>query len=163
MEQLPPRKANKMNVKLQSIFHKVELLIILLSGFWVQLYAGSISGNTQAGATTNYTFQFSYGAGDTLFPDSQVDIEFPAGFNVSGVLIASSPDINGGFSVNPTGQIIEITRDATGDTLAPSSYEISFGIVTNPTTVVSAQNVKPALCHLQYRPLPPRQNTKPVL
>ena len=77
---------------------------------------------------------FTLAVGDTLFPDEVITITYPANFDVSGVLLASSTTIDGGFTASPSGQNIIVTRDATGDTVTNQAVEISFGTVINTTT-----------------------------
>ncbi|MCH7674806.1 hypothetical protein IH879_07625, partial [candidate division KSB1 bacterium] len=108
--------------------------IILASA--VLARAGTItSADLTAGATGNYTFEFTLGATDVLANNEQIDIAFPAGFDVSSVSSISSTNIDGGFTVSVLGQIITITRDGTGTPISNGTFDITFGPVTNITSI----------------------------
>ena len=90
--------------------------------------------DNKAGATTLYEIDFTTASTDTLFPDGKIFVIFSSGFDLSGVSIASSSTINGGFSVTTNSDTVKITRDGTGDTLLAGSWDISFANVVNNTS-----------------------------
>ena len=114
-------------------------LLVFTDGAFAQ---GSISDtDLTAGATTNYTYNFTVGAAETLLPTEVITVTFPSagtGFDVSNVLIAGSTSIDGGFTASPSGQNVIITRDGTGTSVTNQTVEITFGVVTNPTTIAGS-------------------------
>ncbi|RKY90590.1 hypothetical protein DRQ15_07060, partial [candidate division KSB1 bacterium] len=91
--------------------------------------------DNKAGATTLYEIDFTTASTDTLFPDGKIFVIFDSsGFDLSGVSIASSSKIHGGFLVTTNSDTVKITRDGTGDTLLAGSWDISFANVVNNTS-----------------------------
>ena len=116
------------------------LCFCLLISFIPQSAFGTVDSvspsDSSAGATVIYTINFT--TTDTLPPDGKIVVTFTSsGFDLSGVMIASSDSINGGFSVSTTSTTVTITRDATGDTTLPGSLDISFANVVNHTNADS--------------------------
>lgn len=87
--------------------------------------------NNRGGQQSIYILNFSIL--DTIPPGAQWEINFPAGFDLSKVLLAGSNSINGGFSVQVTGQNILISRSGQGFPLrAGINYDLAFANVNNP-------------------------------
>lgn len=87
--------------------------------------------NPEAGAASLYTLEFNLA--DTLYPDAQFEVAFPAGFDVSKVTIAGSKAINGGFAVKVEGQKVLVTRKGEGAVKLPGEkVDVMFAVITNP-------------------------------
>jgi hypothetical protein len=111
------------------------LLILLFStSLGAQTSADSVrvnALNSEAGATSLYTLEFTLA--DTLYPDAEVEVVFPPGFDVSKVTIAGSKAVNGGFEVNVAGQTVTVKRKGTGAVKLPGEkVDVMFAVVTNP-------------------------------
>lgn len=87
--------------------------------------------NSQAGAASLYSLDFTLA--DTLYPDAEFEVVFPAGFDVSKVTIAGSKAINGGFDVKVEGQKVLVQRKGRGSIKLPGEkVDVKFSTVTNP-------------------------------
>ncbi|MBD3291045.1 hypothetical protein GF337_19715, partial [candidate division KSB1 bacterium] len=116
-------------------------LIILTSGGSLFAAEGVLTinsitpGNSQAGATTIYTFEIKTsptGNGiDVGIPrDGWISIEFPSSFNLSNVELAQaiSPGMTGGFdSVKVIDHTIHLRRDSTGNDVG-TNKTVSFKV-----------------------------------
>ena len=81
-----------------------------------------------------------------ITPTSKFTVNFPLAFDLTGIVVASSDQLNGGLGVtvfqgtDDTNNYVELTRDGTGTTVsAGQSVSITFGNVLNPSTVGSYQ------------------------
>ena len=76
--------------------------------------------------------ELSFVVTDTLAPDAVFVVTFPNGFDVSGVQIAGSRTINGGFFVSVVGQKVTIRRQGVGRRILPGKkLDLSFSTVMN--------------------------------
>ncbi|MBC7185829.1 MAG: hypothetical protein H5U38_02225 [Calditrichaeota bacterium] len=118
------------------------LLFAVVAGHAVSAVAGTISPlkvtlvDSSAGAATICRVDFGFPG--TLPKDGQIVVTFPLGFNVSGVVIAASPDhsIDGGFQVSadPATRIVTVTRDGTGSVKSGyANAKISLALLGNST------------------------------
>ncbi len=113
-------------------------LIGVFFTFYIPLsYAAEIDSlsidpvNNRGGQQSIYILNFSLS--DTIPPAAQWQINFPAGFDLGKVLLAGSNSINGGFSVQVTGQRILISRSGQGSILRTGiNYDLAFANVNNP-------------------------------
>ena len=97
--------------------------------------------NNQASAATLYSLDFTLS--DTLYPDSVIEVAFPAGFDLSKVDIAGSKTINGGLDVEVRGQTVYLKRKGRGSVKNPGDkVDLKFSIVKNPATAESSYLIK---------------------
>lgn len=83
-----------------------------------------------AGSLCELSFVFT----DTLSPGAIFVVTFPQGFDVSGVQIAGSRTINGGFFVLVAGQKVTIRRQGLGRFILPGEkLDLLFSTVVNPS------------------------------
>ena len=86
-----------------------------------------------AGATGNVTVDFT--SVSAVPTTGDIEIEFPAGFNVSGAGLVSSSNIAATVSVSAAGQIVTVASDAAGDIIAASTAaQVVLSGITNPQT-----------------------------
>ncbi|MCI0494058.1 hypothetical protein L0Z72_03555, partial [candidate division KSB1 bacterium] len=124
------------------------MAIILIFSGNVVLAQGSLTNisvnlsDYSAGAEVIYTFTFTTSAAGngsiSGIPDNgKIKFVFPSGFEVSGVDIAQSKNLNlnGGFSgITIAGQAVTLTRDGSGNPVTPSTeVSIAIGVVGNNT------------------------------
>ncbi|MCU0644729.1 MAG: hypothetical protein MUC94_10760, partial [bacterium] len=124
------------------------MAIILIFSGNVVLAQGSLTNisvnlsDNGAGAEVIYTFTFTTSATGngsiSGIPDNgKIKFVFPSGFDVSGVDIAQSKNLNlnGGFSgITIAGQAVTLTRDGSGNPVTPSTeVSIAIGVVGNNT------------------------------
>ena len=93
--------------------------------------------NNQAGASTLYDVTFTTAV--DIFADEKLALTFPAGFDLTGVVVASGVSVlDGGLQTSVAGQTITLTRDGTGNGISlGSTITIRFGAVGN-TTIASS-------------------------
>ena len=91
--------------------------------------------DTTVGNNTTYAVSFQIA---TNFPaNGRIEVSFPAGFDVSNVVFVSSTTIDGGFTIDTTGNpVVVFNRDGTGSLYAPgANLDISFAVVSNSTSI----------------------------
>ena len=99
--------------------------------------------DASAGILTIYTIDFRTA---TLWPaNGKILLTFPAGFDLSDVRFADCDgvSIDGGFDVDVTGQVVTVTRDATGSAIAGGfDLSISVALVRNSTTPSTTNSIE---------------------
>lgn len=97
--------------------------------------------NNQAGASTLYDVTFTTAV--DIFADEKLALTFPAGFDLTGVVVASGVSVlDGGLQTSVAGQTITLTRDGTGNGISlGSTITIRFGAVGNTTIASSSYTV----------------------
>ncbi|MBN2008657.1 hypothetical protein JW960_04835 [candidate division KSB1 bacterium] len=97
--------------------------------------------STEAGQSSIYQIQFSLE--QEILPNAAIIVNFPAAFDLSGVLIAGSATINGGFQVTVNGTTVTIKRSGLGKTIkANQKVDVRFANVKNPTTPAASYAVQ---------------------
>jgi len=97
--------------------------------------------NSEAGAASLYILNFTLS--DTLHPNAVLEVNFPAGFDLSKVNLAGSASINGGFNVSVQGQTIKVSRKGKGGLKYPGDkVDVIFSIVKNPAAAESSHLIK---------------------
>jgi hypothetical protein len=105
--------------------------------------------NAAAGEVSIY--QISFVASDTLYPDGQISITFPADFDLTNVKIANSTSINGGFKVSVQNNKVILKRTGLGRMVLPKEkVEVKFANVKNPK---KAETDFPLIVEFQNRDL----------
>lgn len=126
----------------------VAATLLTASGHGV--WAGDISplrvtlSDSGAGAATICRINFSFPG--TLYKTGLLVITFPKGFDVSGAVIAASPDqsIDGGFTVSADSDSCKVTvfRDGTGSHKnGYANATISLALITNSTAPDTAYRI----------------------
>ncbi|MFQ5638328.1 MAG: hypothetical protein ACE5IR_10090, partial [bacterium] len=135
------RRLSSIRVGVLKAHFLVSLLFVLLSIPTRARASTATPDNNAVGATTNYSVTFTLAAGDNLPNTGSITITFSSSaFTLPSTMIASSPDIGGGFTpATPANDsTVTFVRDGTGTALtAGNSYTIRFGTVDNPTTASS--------------------------
>ncbi len=98
-------------------------------------------------AVNSYSlYSITFITNQDITPTSKFTVNFPLAFDLTGIVVASSDQLNGGLNVtvfqgtDDTNNYVELTRDGTGTTLtAGQSVTITFGNVLNPSTTGSYQ------------------------
>lgn len=101
----------------------------------------AVPTNNVAGAGTIYTVSFT--VQNALPANGKIVLSFPPGFDVSGVEVAYSNDVDGGFRVNVNAQAVTVTRDGTGTSVGATNGNVSIkiGPVVNHATAGSSYNL----------------------
>jgi hypothetical protein len=106
----------------------------------------------EAGESAVYTLTFV--ATDTLRPDGQITVTFPPNMDLSGVKVAGSATINGGFQVTTLGQKVVLTRSGLGRSILPGEKAaIKFAVVKNPVEAGISLPVQIEFDHKSKRPI----------
>jgi hypothetical protein len=87
------------------------------------------ASNPDAGAASLHTLQFI--TSDSLAAAAVLEVDYPAGFDLSNVTIAGSDAINGGLDVVVAGSTVSISRTGKGDVLAPGNLDLKYAVVGN--------------------------------
>ena len=96
--------------------------------------------NGEAGEKSIYELYFS--VEQEITPNASVVVSFPEDFDLSGVTIASSTTINGGFEVSVNNSSVILKRTGLGKSIPPNEkVNIKFANVKNPDSAVSNQKV----------------------
>lgn len=101
---------------------------------------GSITAITLApspngtGQTSAHLIHFT--TASTLPNDGKLVFTYPAGFNVAAAT-ATSASIDGGFTVSVLGQVVTVTRDATGTATPAGPLDVTLHGIVNATLIVS--------------------------
>jgi hypothetical protein len=123
------------------------LLVAPASGLLAQASSDSVAVkalNPEAGAASLYALNFTLA--DSLYPDAEFEVTFPAGFDVSKVTIAGSKAINGGFAVKVEGQKVRVTRKGEGAVKLPGEkVDVMFAVVTNPANPETSHKINVAI------------------
>ncbi|MCG8607198.1 hypothetical protein MJD09_19715 [bacterium] len=108
--------------------------------------------SSEAGEFAIYTLTFV--TTDTLRPDGQVTVTFPPNMDLSGVKMAGSSTINGGFNVTRLGQKVVLTRSGLGRSIMPGEKAtIKFAVVKNPIEAGVSLPVQVEFDHKSKRPI----------
>lgn len=68
-----------------------------------------------------------------ISPTAKLNVTFPAEFDLSELMIASSTTMNGGFDVEVNDQILTLKRSGLGREIKPNEkVDVKFAIVKNP-------------------------------
>ncbi len=125
-------------------FNILFALTLLCTSLFIQLTpvnAASLTSvtivpwNSDISTTGKYTINFT--TVSSTPNNAKIIITFPDGFGVSGVTFDSWSGIDGGRSVSIAGQVITITRDATGTASAAGAKYIVLDNITNNSTSAS--------------------------
>ena len=75
-----------------------------------------------------------------------IRVSFPAGFDLSDLMIAGSTTINGGFILTVDGQVVTMKRSGLGREIpANEKVDIKFAIVKNPDQPADNYNIAVAI------------------
>jgi hypothetical protein len=87
----------------------------------------------------NAVYELRFVAADTLSSRARFEVILPAGFDVSGVQLASSRIMDGGFAVKVAQDTVRIFRSGEGKSLPPgTAIDLLFAAVKNPKELPSA-------------------------
>lgn len=122
-----------MRMRRSMVRHAIAVAVVVLG--WQPLSAQPEVSvrplDSTASAVTLYTVSFVLP--DTLHPDGEIVLDFPAGFGLGHVEIAGSSSITGGLDVSVEGQRVRIRRKGRGDVYSPGSrVDVKFATVANP-------------------------------
>ncbi|NIR50779.1 hypothetical protein GWO43_28220 [candidate division KSB1 bacterium] len=97
--------------------------------------------NSETSAASIYTLEFSLP--DSLSSNGAISIVFPDGFDLSGVSIAASSRIKGGFSTFVKGQTVLVFRNGEGDVKQTGEkVDLMLSAVKNPELTAGRFNLK---------------------
>jgi hypothetical protein len=131
---------------MKKILHLIILVAILCMSF---SYAVPVLANgtltdvtaapneSEAGATTGYTVSFSTITTGNI---KTVDIAFPAGFNVSGVVLGTVSNLGEG-AISVAGQVITYTVTNPAQVAAGTAISIALTGIINTQTAGSAYSI----------------------
>ena len=116
----------------------IIIFILLLNFFVVNTVAAIpedsikvIAKTPEAGAPSIY--QINFQISKLITNKAEIKIEFPNTFDLSGLLVAGSGTIKGGFEMSVAGQIVSLKRTGLGNEIAINKkVDVKFAIVTNP-------------------------------
>ena len=78
-------------------------------------------------------YQINFIVSKPIPPKAIIRVSFPAGFDLSDLMIAGSTTINGGFILTVDGQVVTMKRSGLGREIpANEKVDIKFAIVKNP-------------------------------
>ncbi len=78
-------------------------------------------------------YQINFVVSKPIPPKAIIRVSFPAGFDLSNLMIAGSTSINGGFILTVDGQVVTMKRSGLGREIpANEKVDIKFAIVKNP-------------------------------
>ncbi|MGQ9560984.1 MAG: hypothetical protein ACUVWA_10760 [Candidatus Oleimicrobiaceae bacterium] len=87
----------------------------------------------------NAVYELRFPAQDTLSPAARFELILPPGFDVSGVQLASSRQLDGGFSVVVAQDTVRILRSGLGRAVPPgAAVDLLFAAVKNPKELPSS-------------------------
>jgi len=120
------------------------VLLIIFSGTSLVLAADEIDLKPQhVEVEKNSIYELFFSIEKEISPKAIVTIEFPTNFDLSGVLIAGSATINGGFSLSVEQNKVVIKRSGLGRTIKPNEkVDIKFANVRNPATAADDYRIK---------------------
>ncbi len=96
--------------------------------------------NGEAGEKSIYEIYFS--VEQEITQNASVVVSFPEDFDLSGVTIASSTTINGGFEVSVNNSSVILKRTGLGKNILPNEkVNIKFANVKNPDSAVNNNKV----------------------
>ncbi len=113
---------------------KPAFLLSLVVGAQVALgqSAGSL-GPLASRAGQNAVYALRFVTQDTLSPAARFELILPRAFDVSGVQLASSRAMDGGFSVVVAQDTVRISRSGLGKAVPPGeAVDLLFAAVKNP-------------------------------
>ena len=94
------------------------------------------------GATTTYTIIFTIPATGVLPADGKIVVDFPAGFDTTGVTTATSGAMDGGFTIaDIDGTGFTVTRDGTGTNELAGATSIVVPNIINGAAAAHTVNV----------------------
>ena len=87
--------------------------------------------NPEAEAPSIY--QINFKLSKPISPKAVIKIKFPLLFDLSGLLVAGSGSINGGFEMTTDNQLVTLKRTGLGEEIKPNKkVDVKIAIVINP-------------------------------
>ncbi|MCR4440195.1 MAG: hypothetical protein QHJ34_13175 [bacterium] len=81
----------------------------------------------------NAVYELRFVAHDTLRSSALIELVLPGAFDVSGVQLASSRTLDGGFTVNVVADTVRLRRSGLGKAVPPgTTVDLLFAAVHNP-------------------------------
>lgn len=122
----------------------IIITILLSSNLLFGLPADSIIVNaihSEIKATSIYEIDFSIG--QEISPKAVIVVTFPENFDLSGVLIAGSTTMNGGFELSVEKTKVILKRSGLGRTIKPNEkVDVKFANIRNPAKPADNYKIK---------------------
>lgn len=94
----------------------------------------------QAEAAQPSVYELTFTPQETISPEAEFVLEFPPGFDLSRVKIASSDEMKGGFTVTVAQRKVFLKRTGLGPSIAPGTpVKLSVGVIVNPAELRTPQ------------------------
>ena len=94
----------------------------------------------QAEAAQPSVYELTFTPQETISPEAEFVLEFPPGFDLSRVKIASSDEMKGGFTVTVAQRKVFLNRTGLGPSIAPGTpVKLSVGVIVNPAELRTPQ------------------------
>jgi len=88
-------------------------------------------------------YEVTFVTTDTLSPQAEFVLTFPADFDLRQLEIAGSSDINGGFALQRKGQEVRLRRTGLGAKVPPGKkVSMQLGLVVNPKNLAASHQVR---------------------
>ncbi|MBC7185828.1 MAG: hypothetical protein H5U38_02220 [Calditrichaeota bacterium] len=88
----------------------------------------------------NAVYELRFVAQDTLTPSAIIELVLPRPLDVSGVQLASSRALDGGFAVNVVADTVRLQRSGLGRAVPPGTpVDLLFAAVRNPKSWASVE------------------------
>ncbi len=141
---------HKMNGLKKTCFY--FMLLISPALLFGQNTLSVIPGNATPGKRSLYSLAFTLP--DSLPSDGAMSVVFPAGFDLSGVKIAASNAIKGGFTTRVEGNEIILVRNGLGETLkSGQKVDLKLAVVRNAKTAAGPFTLQVLMQHEQGKTL----------
>lgn len=93
-------------------------------------------------------YEITFTTTDSLRPDAEIHLTFPASYDLSAFEIAGSTSINGGFTYKRDGQKVTLQRSGIGTPVQRGQkVSLQLGLIKNPPTFDSAEPVRIEVFH----------------
>lgn len=94
----------------------------------------------QAEAAQPSVYELTFTPQETISPEAEFVLEFPPGFDLSRVKIASSDEMKGGFTVTVAQRKVFLKRTGLGPSIASGTpVKLSVGVIVNPAELRTPQ------------------------
>lgn len=94
----------------------------------------------QAEAAQPSVYELTFTPQEAISPEAEFVLEFPPGFDLSRVKIASSDEMRGGFTVTVAQRKVFLKRTGLGPSIAPGMpVKLSVGVIVNPAELRTPQ------------------------
>lgn len=94
----------------------------------------------QAEAAQPSVYELTFTPQATISPEAEFVLEFPPGFDLSRVKIASSDEMKGGFTVTVAQRKVFLKRTGLGPSIASGTpVKLSVGVIVNPAELRTPQ------------------------